>query len=152
MADIDIGGLTRAEAVAALTEAYQDVEDLRYTFRDGERSWTARAGELGLSFPAEELVERAFSIGHSDDSRRSLREQAAAWFIGANLPATLKFDPMAARDFLRQLAAEIDRERQDASLRLDGTTVSINPGLTGRKLNVEATLSALSDAVLSEEA
>jgi len=152
VADIDIGGLTRAEAVAVLTEAYQDVEDLRYTFRDGERSWTARAGELGLSFPAEELVERAFSIGHSDDSRRSLREQAAAWFIGANFPATLKFDPTAARDFLRQLAAEIDRERQDASLRLDGTTVSINPGLTGRKLNVEATLSALSDAVLSEEA
>jgi len=152
VADIDIGGLTRAEAVAVLTEAYQDVEDLRYTFRDGERSWTATAGELGLSFPAEELVERAFSIGHSDDSRRSLREQAAAWFIGANLPPTLKFDPTAARDFLRQLVAEIDRERQDASLRLDGTTVSIDPGLTGRKLNVEATLSALSDAVLSEEA
>ncbi len=151
VADIDIGGLTRAEAAAALKAGYQDVEGVSYTFRDGERSWTATAGELGLSFPAEELVEHAFSIGHGDDSRRSLREQAAAWFIGANLQVTLKFDPATARAFLRRLAAEINRERQDASLRLDGTTVSIDPGLTGRKLDIEATLSALSDALLSEE-
>ena len=150
VANIDIGGLTRAEAVAVLNEGYQDVEYVRYTFRDGEHSWTATAGELGLRFPAEELVERAFSIGHSDDSRRSLREQAAAWFIGANLPATMTFEPAAARDFLGKLAAEIDRERQDASLRLDGTIVSIDHGMTGRKLDVDATLSALSAAILSE--
>lgn len=151
VADIDIGGLTRAEAAAALAAGYQAVEETRYTFRDGQRSWTATAAELGLSFPVDELVERAFSIGHGADSRRSLREQADAWFKGAGLQVTLKFDPTAARAFLRQLAAEIDRERQDASLRLLGATVHADPGLTGRKLNIEATLPALSTAVLSAD-
>ncbi len=151
VAGIDIGGLTRTEAEAALTAAYQDVENTRYIFRDGGRSWTATAGELGLNFPAEALVERAFGIGHNEDSRRSLREQAAAWFIGANLPATLEFDPAEARDFLRRLAAEIDIERRDASLRLDGAAVSADKGITGRKLNIEATLSALSGAILSAD-
>ena len=151
VAGTDIGGLTRTEAEAGLAAAYQNIENTRYTFRDDERSWTATAGELGLSFPAEALVERAFGIGHNDDSRRSLREQAAAWFIGANLPATLEFDPATARDFLRRLAAEIDVERRDASLRLDGATVSIDHGITGRNLNIEATLSALSGAILSAD-
>ncbi len=149
VADIDIGGLTRAEAVAALMAGYQDVEAQRYIFRDGERNWKATAGELGLRFPAEDLVERAYSIGHREDSRRSLREQAEAWFSGAALPATLSFDPTAARVFLRRLAAEINRERRDASLRLAGAKVSIDRGQSGRKLNIEAALSALSAAILS---
>lgn len=151
VADIELGGLTRAEAVAALTAGYQDLKDLSYTFRDGERSWTATAGELGLSFPAEALVERAFSIGHRQDSRQSLREQADAWFHGAALPATLTFDPTAARIFLRGIASEINRARQDASLRLDGIAVNVERGQAGRKLNIEAALSALSTAILSNE-
>lgn len=152
VADINLGGLTRAEAAAALADHYQHLEETRYGFHDGERSWSATARELGLSFPAEALVERAFSIGHGDDSRRSLREQAAAWFIGANLPATLEFDPTTARAFLVGLAAEINRERRDASLRLDGAAVSIDQGATGRKLNIDATLLTLSAAILSENA
>ncbi len=149
VADIELGGLTRAEAVAALTAGYQEVEDLSYSFSDGDRNWTATAGELGLSFPAEALVERAFSIGHRRDSRQSLREQADAWFHGAALPATLEFDPTAARIFLRRIATEINRERQDASLRLDGIAVNVEKGQSGRKLNIEAALSALSAAILS---
>ena len=118
VADLDIGGLTRAEAVEALASHYQDVEQISYTFRDGDRSWSATAAELGLSFPADELVERAFAIGHGEDGRRSLREQADAWLSGAYLQLTLKFDEADARSFLLRLAREIDRERRDASLQL----------------------------------
>ena len=152
VADMDLGGLTRAEAVAALSAGYQQLEETRYTFHDGERSWTATAGELGLSFPAEELAERAYRIGHREDGRRSLREQADAWFNGAALDVTLKYDPAAAHSFLLGLAAEIDRERRDATLRLAGGAVSIDQGQSGRKLDIEATLSALTAALLSENA
>ena len=151
VAEIDIGGLTRAEAAAALAERFRDVEEVIYTFRDGARAWTATAGELGLSLPTEELVKRAFSIGRGADSRRSLRQQADAWFKGANLQVTLQYDPSTARAYLAELAAEIHIKRRDASLRVDAITVEIDPGLTGRSLNVEATLSLLSGAMLSQD-
>ncbi|MDE2635138.1 MAG: VanW family protein [Chloroflexota bacterium] len=151
VADLDIGGLTRAEAVAALSQGFQHVEEAVYTFRDGARAWTATAGELGLSFPTEGLVERAFSIGRGEDSRRSLREQADAWFKGVNLPVTLKYDPSAARAFLKRLASAINVERRDASLRMDGVTVGVDPGETGRRLDIEKTLAALSKAMLSPD-
>ena len=63
----------------------------------------------------------------------------------------MTFDPTAARIFLRSIAAEVNRERTDASLRLDGMTVGIDPGQTGRELDVEASLSALSAAILSND-
>jgi len=151
VAGLDIGGLTRAEAAAALSDRFQDLADSRYRFRDGERSWTATADELGLSVPVDELVADAFSIGHGDESRRSLREQADAWFKGFDMPAKLRFDRSVARAYLQRLAAEIHVERRDASLHLAGTTVRKNEGLTGRSLDIEAALAALSQAIRSKD-
>ena len=152
VADVDIGGLTKAEATEALTAAYQALEAVQYRFRDGERDFTATAGELGLRVLVDDLVERAYAIGHGVDLRRNLREQARAWIHGVALEATLRYDPAAARSVLEGLAAEINRERRDASLRLDGMTVSVDAGRSGRQLDIEATLSALSDAVLAQAA
>ena len=150
--ETDIGGMTPDEAAAALSSQYAAVEEFVYTFRDGERSWVATAAELGLRVPAEALVERAFLIGHSEDGRRSLREQASAWFKGAALPLRLEFDEAAAREFLQGLAGEINRERQDAELYIDGFNVVVSPGVKGRNLDIEATLAALSALVLAQEA
>ncbi len=147
---VDIGGLTLPDAAAALRERYGALEEVAYVFRDGQRFWTATAVELGLSLPAGALAERAFAIGHSADPRRNLRELASAWLEGAALPLTLEFDEGKARAFLQTLAGEINRERQDAQLRLDGIDVVVAPGLSGRRLDVDATLAGLSAAVLAQ--
>ncbi|MDE2855340.1 MAG: VanW family protein [Chloroflexota bacterium] len=148
VAGLDLGGLTPAEAAAALSANYADLEATQFSFRDGERAWTATARQLGLSVPVDELVERAFRIGHGE---RGLREQADAWFTGADIPLSLKFDPSIARAFLRTLAAEIHIERQDASLELAGGTIRKNPGRTGRALDIEATMTQLSGALLTQD-
>ena len=149
--ETDVGGMTRAEAAAALKSEYQALEAVVYTFRDGERSWTATAAELGLSLPAEALVERAYAVGHGAEARQSLREQANAWLSGAALPAILEFDQGAARVVLRRLADEINRERQDAQLVVDGFQVGVSPGVSGRRLDVEAMLTALSARILARD-
>ncbi len=147
--EVDIGGLTQPQAADALAKQYGALETVVYTFRDGDRSWTATAAELGLSLPAEALVERAYAIGHSDDARGSLRQQAEAWLSGAALPLTFVFDESKALGYLRELAGEIKRERQDASLILDGINASVGPGLSGRELDLEATMDSLSALVLA---
>jgi len=148
VAGLDLGGLTRQEAAAALSANHTELETTQYSFRDGERVWTATARELGLSVPVDELVERAYRVGHGE---RGLREQADAWFTGAEIPLSLQFNPSIARAFLRSLAAEIHIEQQDASLELAGGTVRKNPGRTGRVLDIEATMTALSQVLLSQD-
>ena len=148
--DVDIGGLTMAQAAAALESEYAALEAVVYTFRDGERSWTATAAELGLDLPAEALAERAFTIGHGEDPRRNLREQAGAWFAGATMALRLEFNEALARAYLQRLAGEINRGRRDASLHLNGFDVVVSRGFSGRKLDIAASLSALSEIVLGQ--
>ena len=82
--EVDIGGMTSAQAAEALAARYGNLDDVAYSFRFGGKIWTARAAELGLRFPADELLERAYAIGRAADAPASLRQQAEAWFNGAN--------------------------------------------------------------------
>ena len=144
-----LDGMTRDEALAALDAEYSAAEKVVYTFIDGERTWTATATDLGLRFPAEQLVERAYAIGHSGELRTDLQELARAWLDGVDLPAHYEFDESAALAYLRRLAAEINRERRDATLRIDGLHVAIDEGESGRRLDVAATLPLARESVLS---
>ncbi len=147
--EVDIGGMTGAQAAEALAGRYGALEDVTYSFRYGDKVWTARAAELGLRFPADELLERAYAIGRSLDAAGNLREQAEAWFNGAALPLSLRFDEADARAYLEELAREIDRERQDARLRIHGLQLEISPGISGLKLDQDATLLNLREVVLA---
>ena len=147
--EVDIGGMTVQAAKESLADEYGAIEAQVYTFRDGERKWQASAMELGLRLPLADLVERAFAIGHSPDARQNLRQQADAWLHGSSLPLTLEFDPASARAFLASLESQINRERQDARLILNGFRAEADPGITGRQLDIEASLAQLSTLVLS---
>ncbi len=148
--EVDIGGMTSAQAAEALAARYGNLDDVAYNFRYGGKIWTARAAELGLRFPADELLERAYAIGRGADAPASLRQQADAWFNGATVPLSLRFDEAEARAYLEGLAREIDRERQDASLQINGLRVAISPGHSGRKLDRAATLLNLRELILAQ--
>ncbi len=150
VAGLDLAMLTRDEAQTALEHEYGHITLRQFTFRDGERRWTATAEELGLSLPAAELVERAYAIGHAGDLRTSLRQQAAAWMHGHSLPLRLRYDEAKARAWLEGLAAEIRRERRDASLVISTRSVGVDPGWSGRELDIESSLANLSAALLDE--
>ncbi len=149
--EVQIGGLARPEAAAALSARYGAVEDEVYTFTYGDRAWRAKAAELGLRLPLEALVAEAFEIGHAAESRQRFQQQASAWFQGAQLPLMLRFDEAQALAYLEGLRAEIDRERQDASLTVTGYQVELDGGWAGRRLDADATLGKLRSAVLAAD-
>ncbi|MCY4147281.1 MAG: VanW family protein [Chloroflexi bacterium] len=147
--EVALDGMTRAQAAEALANQYGAAEKVFYTFQHGERIWTAPALEIGLRLPAEQLAERAFVIGHADDARQNMRDIARAWLDGINLPLRYVFDEAVALRFLGDLANEINRPRQDASLRIEGLQVAIDSGESGQRLDIAATLSHLRAAVLA---
>ena len=147
--ELALDGLTRAQATAALAERYGPVEDSLYTFQHAERSWTAQARQLGLRLPAAQLAEQAFHIGHAEDARQNMQDIARAWLQGIDLPLRYVFDEAVARQYLQSLADEINRPRQDASLRIEGLQVVIQNGESGQWLDTAATLPGLRDALLA---
>ena len=147
--DLDLGGKTEAEAYAAINGHFAPLAEVSYVLRYGEHVWQARAAELGLSVAADDMLGQALSIGHDDDEIGSLQGQAEAWLNGQSIAPQLTFDENVARDFLRMLAGQIDRERRDASLSIVGTDVQVDTGQVGRMLDIPATLVRLTASLLT---
>lgn len=142
--EVDLSGLTAAEAAAALHEEFAPLTERIYVLRDGERAWQARGSELGLRIATEDMLDRAFALGHSGAALDDLIAQSRAWFSGARQPLRLILDENVALDYLRVLAGRIKRDRQDASLRIVEGEAQVQAGVAGRALNVGATLARLS--------
>ncbi|MDE2818128.1 MAG: VanW family protein [Chloroflexota bacterium] len=140
---VDLGGLTAAEAAAALNEEFAPLTEKIYVLRDGERAWPARGSELGLRIATEDMLGRAFAVGHSGAAFDDIIAQSEAWISGQRQPARLILDENVALDYLRLLASRIKRDRQDASLVIVDGTAQVLPGETGRALNIPTTLARL---------
>ncbi len=145
--DVNIGGLTLAEARAQIVQRFRYDQQAVFTFRDGDQRWQASAAELGVSFDADATLAAAFAVGHDADALTNLFYQAAAWFGGYSLSPIFRYDQNQAVARLTQIADAIYQEPANATLTLDGTTVTTTPGRHGRRLDITGTLAAL-DAVI----
>ena len=140
---VDLSGLTAAEAATALNAEYASLTETVFVLRADARAWPARASELGQRIATEDMLDRAFAVGHTGEFLDDISAQSAAWFGGLRLPLQLVLDENIALDFLRDLASQIKRDRQDASLRIVNGEVQVQAGVAGQELNIPATLARL---------
>jgi len=138
--DVNVGGLTPDEASARLAQMGNPFADRQITLRDGQRTWTIRAAELGLRLNIEGTVQMAFAVGRTDQRLTTLW----AILLGRHPVApVMVVDPVTARAVLEALAPEVSQPPVDATLRLEGDQVIAVPGQPGRGLDVDATLERL---------
>ncbi len=145
---VDIGDMTHSEAQIALSGRLTYPRDAIFTFRDGGMVQQMSAADLGVSYDVEQTVAAAFAIGHQGSLPVDVMNQASAWFNGASIAPILRYDETLAQAQLSAMAAKIDRPTQNATLTLVGTNVTTTPGLTGRTMDVTATLARLREAIL----
>ncbi|MBI3244596.1 MAG: VanW family protein [Chloroflexi bacterium] len=137
---IDLSGLSQAEASDLLSRAFTYPQTPSFTFRDGDKAWTATPAELGATFAVEETVNRAFAYGRSGNLRLDLEDQFWAWYEGTDIAPVMMFDPNRATAYLSSIASQIDTPPVEAALTVNGTQVVVTPGAYGRTVNVGGTL------------
>lgn len=146
----DLGGLTREQAVAALSQRFTYGASAVFTFRDGERVWQQTAADLGVGFDPAKTVEAAYEIGRSSGGIvANLMTQGEAWMNGRAIQPVIVFDESRAEAFLRQISAEIDRPMLDATISVQGTAITTTPSQIGRAVDVRATLGLLRQVILN---
>ncbi|MBI5671510.1 MAG: VanW family protein [Chloroflexi bacterium] len=145
---VNLGGLTRAQAAAALEQRFTYGREAVFTFRYGDRFWQTSAADLGVTFDVEATVDDAFAIGHTSDFAADLVAQASAWLNGRSVAPVVRFDQQAAVRQLTAIANEINKPPRDATLLITGAMVTTTPGETGLTLDIGATVAKLEEAVL----
>jgi vancomycin resistance protein YoaR len=144
--DLNLGGMRRTEAQAALVDHFADLIRTTWELRDGERTWTVTPAALGVRFDAAGTAEAAYAVGRSGSPAWNLGEQTRSASQGVQVAPVVLYDEAAARRYLAGLADEIYQPVRDASLVINGLEVYETSPQVGRQLDVEATLAALRQA------
>ena len=147
---VDLTGMTRQGAAAALEARFTYPDDAVFVFHYGGRSWEFTARELGVRLDAEATANAAYNAGREDGWLASLLAQVNLWTNGYPVAPVVVFDQSEAESLLKQIAAEaIDRPVIDATLVIRGGRAEATRSQVGRRMDVAATLSALRGEIVA---
>lgn len=137
--DIDLGGQTTAEAETMLATFWN--EQLVLLELEDEH-WSAAPASLGVTFDPAATVEAAYRHGRSTKNILTIIRTRRA----IKVPPVWIFEEAAAKAYLSDLALEVAIPPIDASAKIiDGKVVTTQP-VTGRQLDISATLAGLAES------
>jgi len=151
---VPVGGMTRDEARAALTDRVAAMSTRSITIGFKELNWTVAGQHLGVRPDVEPVVDEAYRLGRDGSLPARLALQVRLVFDGGHYEVrTPAFDPVVLEAFMQALAGAVDRPVVDGSLALapEGT-VNYVDGKAGRKLQVDPTRARLEEALARPDA
>ncbi len=140
VAGVDVSGLNREQAAAKLKTSLTFLENGRIMLSGGQSVWTATPAEMGAQFNADSSAQEAFDFGRGGTIFHSINDELNAWQVGVVLPPIVIFDQGVAFNYLQKLAPVVEKPVVEASLVIDGLTVTSQPGQVGYKLDIDSTL------------
>ena len=140
VAGVDISGLSPNDAALKLSQTLSYPITGKVLFRDADRVWVASPAELGMVFDPSASALAAYDFGRKGGLFAALSGQISARGLGADVSPVVIFDQRVAYTYLQNIAAQVDQQVVEASLRVEGTNVVSEPGQLGRAINLDATL------------
>ena len=147
VADIDLAGLTREEAVERVAAAYTFVGDgaIQVNTPDGPLKVPYRL--LQRRVDAEALVDTALGVGRSGGAVDRVIAGARTAMRGASIEPTVSFDAEAVARNIERLARTLDRDPVDAFVSTTDEGFELTEGSHGRTSDASAAIEAALSAV-----
>lgn len=143
--DIDVGGLTMAQAEDRLTQRASELEQGHLTFTYGDQTWTPALAELGASVDLETSLASAHDLGRTGDAASRLAFTGSILDTNQAVPLRMELDRAALDAWFDTVDQQLGQPAVNARLVIDGTSVSITDESTG--LAVDRT--AATDRILA---
>ena len=143
---LDLGGLTRAEAMARMAARLDPFLQRPLTLRLDAHNWRPSAVDLGIRVDLSATLDQACRHGRGDGWLRrymTLLHHGAV----AGVPVVVTLDDAVLRGFLDRLDAEIARPPRDAHLVVNAAGAEIVPEQMGRRLDHVAVRKAVLTAI-----
>lgn len=127
---VALGGLSEEQAAATLAARWAE-HDL--SLRDGERSWSVPAEEMGFTIDAVTSARRALDYGREQGGIGAVLR---AMIAGVDLDPVLEYNDEQARDALLHYVGSINVPPQNATVRLQGALVTHIPAQDGYRVEI----------------
>jgi vancomycin resistance protein YoaR len=152
VAGIDVSGMSRSEAAAALEVKAAEIENSRAYLDALDRHWAPTLAELGVTVDIDQTLDNAFAVG---------RENAGSTRIGSMLETMreenrIPLEIELSQDTLRLWAEGVDEELgiqpNNAQLSVVDGAVTISPETNGKIVDVASLQQILERSLRSFEA
>lgn len=147
---VDVAGMTRQEALVALSEQNNYSDQVEFTFQYNEQQWAFTGEELGIEFDIDATVDAAYNVGRNGSFLQNMSDQWSAFRDGVAIAPVITYNRTAAETQLQQLAEDyINQATIEATLTvLEGQVVTTD-GQTGRSVDVAAVLALLESEIVA---
>jgi vancomycin resistance protein YoaR len=145
---VPVGGMTRAEALAALRDAETARLHAPIDVQVAGKHWQVTPAQFGTTYDITAAVDRALALAHTGPFMSGGWHEATTIWSGANLPLTGAHDPAALARFLARVARAVHRAPRSASVGVQGNDVAIlRESALGQRLDSAGAAAALSAAL-----
>ncbi len=152
VAGVDVGGMSEDEAVTAVRRKL--LAPLRHSLVvafDGQR-WKLPGEKLKIRADVGAAVEEALEESRSGGFPGRLVRYVSGGEVDKQITPQVAYSKPAINRFVRHVAAEVDREPQNADVEANPDGLEVVAGHNGRKLRDNLLEKDLEDAVLNAEA
>jgi lipoprotein-anchoring transpeptidase ErfK/SrfK len=149
---VDVGGLNATQAEQRVR--HRLLAPLQHSLKvsyDGN-SWKLEGSKLKVHADLEAATQRALDASREGGLPGRVVRYITGSDVDKHVSADVTYSQPAVNRFVRHVAAEINREPQDAGVEASGASVSISPAVYGRKLRDNLLTKQLDDAVLNANA
>jgi lipoprotein-anchoring transpeptidase ErfK/SrfK len=145
--NVDVGGMTRAEAAKALAPAVETFLSRPITITAGTHDWAMTPEELGVHVDVNGAVDGALRVSDSLawPSRVYHRLFGRPVSAAVDLPYTV--DPTVVTQFSERMAKEVFLETQDAKIDFVDGELVLQHSRIGKKVNQQKAAGALLEAL-----
>ena len=138
---VDVGGLTRDEAVAALKETIERQDKSEITLRHPTKpdTWRRTLGMLGAEANVNAALDQALAIGDAESVAQRVLNGDKPRGVAISIP--IDVSEHASKEWLRQIAHQLNRVPSDAhAFAKKGVGLTIDrPHKSGTRLDMDST-------------
>jgi len=147
VAGVDVGGMTRAEAIAAVRQRADVALTGRLAVRTEGYSWNATPASLGTRAEVAGAVHRAFDVAGDLSFLSRVYHRVADDPVRSSIPLTYSYDDDKVSAFVQRAFDEVEKPAVNAGLALvDGQLVTRH-ARTGEELRKRAALERVQQAL-----
>lgn len=128
---VDVGGMSRSEASAALQAKADEITSQRAYFDGFDQHWAPTLADLGVQIDIEASIDQAMNIGREDTSRQRLRSAVSSLSGDHDLPILLAIDSAKTEQWSASVDNQINLIPHDAFLSVADGKVQVTQEANG---------------------
>lgn len=136
--DIDLGGMTKEEATEILYENLQEaIKKKVLSIKIGDEQFELMYSDITPSYDITKIVDKAYDFGKEHGTLMKYKNIKNIGDQKNEIEVDFSYDEDKLKEYEEKIKEEVDCEAENATLKIDGTNISVLDGSDGKVLNID---------------